>query len=161
MTGIVEAHRCRLKEILQHSLRHYNEKSSGLEAELHNKGMRAKDNTQAVCKVFSRIREDFRRHLKKTIHKAGVEREEPYLRLNNYLMQFRGTSHGTMRKSPEERLFGRNFGPKLPNLRTNPAKARKDIVEAKKEDKLAKDRMKNYKDTSRPVRDQTLRSSTW
>ena len=40
-----------------------------------------------------------------------------------------------MRKSPEERLFGRKFGPKLPNLRTNPVKARKDIVEAKEYDK--------------------------
>ena len=40
-----------------------------------------------------------------------------------------------MRKSPEERLFGRNFGPKLPNQRTNPAKARKDIMEAKYCDK--------------------------
>ena len=70
-------------------------------------------------------------HLKKIFHMAGVEREEPYLRLNNYLMQFRATPHATMRKCPAELLFSRKFVTKLPDLRTNPAKARKDIVEAK------------------------------
>ena len=105
--------------------------------------------------------EAFMRHLKKIIHTVGVEREDPYLRLNNYLMQFRATPHCTMKKCLAELLFSRKFNSKLPDMRTNPAKARRDIMEAKKEDKLAKDRMKNYKDTSRPVRDQTLRSSTW
>ena len=122
--GIMEAHRWRLKEILQHSVRHYNEKSSGLEAEQPHKGTRAEDNIKAVCVVFSRIREDFRRHLKKTIHKAGVEREEPCLRHNNDLMQFRATAHGTRRN-----------GTKAPNLRNNPAKVRKDKEGAKEDDK--------------------------
>ena len=74
------------------------------------------------------------------------------MRLNNYLMQFRATPHATMKKCPAELLFGRRFNTKLPDLRTNPAKARKDMVEAKKEDKLAKDRMKKYKDDSRHVK---------
>ena len=62
VTGIMEAHRWRHKEILQHPVRRYNEKSSGLEAEQPHKGTRAEDNIQAVCVVFSRIREDFRWH---------------------------------------------------------------------------------------------------
>ena len=82
-----------------------------------------------------------------------MEREDPYLRLNNYLMQFRATPHATMRKCPAELLFGRKFVTKLPDLRTNPAKARKDIVEAKEDDKLAKAKMKKYKDTSRHVKE--------
>ena len=57
-----------------------------------------------------------------------------------------------MRKSSAELLFGRKFVTKLPDLSTNPAKNRKDIIEAKEEDKLAKDRMKKYKDNSRHVR---------
>ena len=74
--------------------------------------------------MFIRIREDFRRHLKKTIHKAGVEREEPYLRCNNDLMQFRATAQGTRRN-----------GTKAPNLMNNPAKAKKDKEGAKEDDK--------------------------
>ena len=57
-----------------------------------------------------------------------------------------------MRKSPAELLFGRKFVTKLLDLRTNPARDRKDIVEAKEEDKLAKDKMKEYKDDSRHVK---------
>ena len=68
--------------------------------------------------------EAFRWHLKKTIHKAGVEREEPYLRRNNDLMQFRATAHGT-----------RSNGTKAPNLRNNPAKAKKYKEGAKEDDK--------------------------
>ena len=43
---------------------------------------------------------------------------------------------------PAELLFGRRFNTKLPDLRTNPAKERKDIMEAKKVDKMAKETMK-------------------
>ena len=86
-----------------------------------------------------------------------MEREEPHRRLNNYLTQFRATPHGTMRKSPAELLFGRKFGTKLPNLRTNPAKARKDIMEAKEDDKMAKAKMKKYKDASRHVREHGIK----
>ena len=40
--------------------------------------------------------EAFMKHLKKIFHTAGVDREDPYLRLNEYLMQFRATPHSTM-----------------------------------------------------------------
>ena len=62
-----------------------------------------------------------------------------------------------MRKSPAELLFGRKFVTKLLDLRTNPARDRKDIVEAKEEDKVAKDKMKNHKDDSRNVKDHNIK----
>ena len=73
-------------DFIQHFVRRNNEKRSGLEEEQLHKGTRAEDNIQAVFEVFSRLGEDVMRHLKKTFHMAGVEREEPYLRLNNDLM---------------------------------------------------------------------------
>ena len=76
------------------------------------------------------LMEAFIWHLKMIFHMGGVEREDPYMRLNNYLMQFRATPHATMKKCPVELLFGRKFNTKLPDLRTNPAKARRDIMEA-------------------------------
>ena len=76
--------------------------------------------------------EAFMHHLKKIFNTAGVEREDPYLMLNNYLMQFRATLHATMKKCPVELLFGRKFNTKLPDLRTNPAKSRRDIMEARR-----------------------------
>ena len=88
---------------------------------------------------------------------AGVETEDPYLRLKNYLKQFRATPHATMRKCPAELLFGRKFVTKLPDMRTNPAKARKDIMEAKEDDRGAKDKMKKYKDAGRPIREHGIK----
>ena len=100
--------------------------------------------------------EAFMKHLKKIFHTAGVEREDPFMKLNYYLMQFRATPHATMKKCPAVLLFGRRYNTKLPNMRTNPAKERKDMFEAKKVDKMAKERMKRYKDTSRYVKDHDI-----
>ena len=50
------------------------------------------------------------------------------------------------------RTFGRKLITKLPDLRTNPAKGRRDIEEAKEADRLAKDTMKVYKDDNREVK---------
>ena len=61
-----------------------------------------------------------------------------------------------MKKCPAELLFGRRYNTKPPDLRTNPAKERKDIVEAKKVDKMAKERMKMYKDAGRYVKDHNI-----
>ena len=72
--------------------------------------------------------EAFMRHLKKIFPTAGVEREDPYMKHNNYLMQFRATPHANMKKCPAELLFGRRFNTKLPDLRTNPGDHR--LVEA-------------------------------
>ena len=93
------------------------------------------------------LMEAFMKHLKKIFHTAGVEREDPFMKL---------TPHATVKKCLAELLFGRRFNTKLPDLRTNPAKERKDIVEAKKVDKVAKERMKKYKDARRHVKDHDI-----
>ena len=61
--------------------------------------------------------EAFMRHLKKIFHMAGMKKEDPYQKLNDYLMQFRATPHTTMRKCLAELLFCRKFVTKLPDLR--------------------------------------------
>ena len=100
--------------------------------------------------------EAFMKHLKKVFHTAEVEHEDPYIRMQEHLMQFRGTPHATMKKCPAEILYGRRFNMKLPDLRANPAKERKDVKEARKEDKKARDNMKRYKDASRHVREHDM-----
>ena len=62
-----------------------------------------------------------------------------------------------MRKCLAELLFGRKFVTKLPDMRTNPAKARKDIMEAKEDNRGAKDKMKKYKDAGRPIREHGIK----
>ena len=125
----------------------FNGKDSHLlQKYLTNMGIEHVTNKSAEDPEATGLVEAFMRHLKKIFHMAGVEREDPYLRLNNYLMQFRATPHATMRKSPAELLFGRKFVTKLPDLRTNPARDRKDIIEAKEEDKVAKDDSRDVKE---------------
>ena len=102
--------------------------------------------------------EAFMRHLKKIFNMAGVEKEDLYLRINNYWMQFRATPHSTMRKSPAELLFSRKFVTKLPDLRTNPARGRRDIEEAREENRQAKDKLKEYKDDSREVKEHSIKA---
>ena len=72
--------------------------------------------------------EAFMKHLKKIFHTAGVAREDPYMRINNYLMQYRATPHPTTKKCPAELLFHRKFVTKLPDMRENPAKDCGDII---------------------------------
>ena len=100
--------------------------------------------------------EAFMKYLKKIFHTTGVEKEDPYIRLNEYLMQHRATPHSTMKKSPAELLFGRKFNTRLPDLRTNPARERADIIEAKQVDKLAKEHMKRNKDKGRYVKEHNI-----
>ena len=46
------------------------------------------------------------KHLKKIVHMAVVDREDPYLKINEYLLQFRAMPHATMNKCPAELRFG-------------------------------------------------------
>ena len=121
----------------------FNGKDSHLHQRyLTNMGFKCITNKSAEDPEVTGLVEAFMCHLKKTFQASGVERKDLYLRLNNYLMQFRATPHATMRKCPAELLFGRKLVTKLPDMRTNPAKARKDIMEAKEDDRRAKDKMK-------------------
>ena len=124
-----------------------------LQRYLTNMGIKYITNKSAEDPEVTGLVEAFMHHLKKIFHTAGVEREDPYLRLNNYLMQFRATPHATMRKCLAELLFRRKFVTKLPDMRIKTTKARKDIMEAKEDDRRAKYKMKKYKDTGRPVRE--------
>ena len=55
----------------------------------------------------------------------------------SHLLQFRAMPHGTMEKSPAELLYARKYVTKMPNPRTNPARGRRDIKEAKEAGGLA------------------------
>ena len=98
------------------------------------------------------------RHLKKIFHTAGVEKEDPYLKINDYMMQYRATPHPTMKKCPAELLFNRKFVTKLPDLRNNPANDRDDIKEAREEDRKSKEKMKEYKDNGREVKEHNIQA---
>jgi hypothetical protein len=98
-----------------------------LQQYLRNMGVTHITNKSAEDPEAKGLVEAFMKHLKKIFHTAGVEKEDPHLRLNEYLMQHRATPHSTMEKSPAELLFGRRFNTRLPDLRTNPARDRKDI----------------------------------
>ena len=100
--------------------------------------------------------EAFMKHIKKVFHTAGVEGTDPYLDLNDRLMQFRATPHPSTGKSPAELLFGRKYRTKLPDLRPNPAETRPDVLEARDADQEAKARMKHYKDRHPMVRPTTI-----
>jgi hypothetical protein len=96
--------------------------------------------------------ESFMKHLKKIFHTAEVNYEDPYLKLNDYLMMVRASPHSSTGKSPAELLFGRKFVTKLPDLRVSQAKGRQDILEARESDKKAKEAMKLQKDKGKFVR---------
>ena len=130
--------------------------SHQLQQYLRNMGITHITNKSADDPEATGLVEAFMKHLKKIFHTSGVEWEDPYMRLSEYLMQHRATPHSTMKKSPAELLFGRKFNTRLPDLRANPAREREDIVEAKNVDKLAKERMKRQKDKGRYVREHNI-----
>ena len=86
------------------------------------------------------------KHLKKIFHTASVTKEDPYLKLHDYLLLHRATPHSTTKKSPAELLFNRKFITTLPDIRANPAAVRKDILEAREADAQEKENMKRIKD---------------
>ena len=100
--------------------------------------------------------EAFMKHLKKIFHTAAVAKEDPYLKINDYLMQYRATPHPTTKKSPAELLFNRKFITRLPDLRRNPALGREDIKEAREEDRKEKEKMKAQKDKGQGVREHKI-----
>ena len=53
-------------------------------------------------------------------------------------------------------MFGRKFRCKLPDIRTNPAKTRDDVVRAREQDMRRKMVQKGYKDARGQVREHTM-----
>ena len=92
------------------------------------------------------------KHLKKIFHTSTVEGTDPYMKLQEHLMHFRGTPHPTTGKCPAELLFGRVFRVNLPDLRPNPAATRPDMMEAKAEDRNKKAAMKQAVDKKSNIR---------
>ena len=97
------------------------------------------------------------KHLKKVWHTALIEQKDPYIELQQHLMQVRATPHTSTGKSPAELMFGRKFRTKIPDIRANPAAQREDIIEARQADIQAKIRMKMYKDNSRNVKPHSIK----
>ena len=124
---------------------------------LTNCGIQHITNRSAEDPEATGLVEAFMKHLKKVFHTAEVAREDPYLRLNDYLMLLRATPPSTMKKCPAELLFHRKFVTKLPDMRVNPARAREDIKEAREEDKKAKEKMKERKDDSKHVKENNIK----
>ena len=119
---------------------------------LTNCGIQHITNRSAEDPEATGLVEAFMKHLKKVFHTAEVAREDPYLRLNDYLMLLRA-----MKKCPAELLFHRKFVTKLPDMRVNTARAREDIKEAREEDKKAKEKMKERKDDSKHVKENNIK----
>ena len=101
--------------------------------------------------------EAFMKHLKKVFHTASVAHQNPYMLLQDHLLQFRATPHPSTNRSPAELLFGRKFSTQLPDLRSNPAKDRADVQEARQNDEQAKKTMKLYKDRKATVKPHEIR----
>ena len=88
---------------------------------LTNMGVKHKPNLSAEDPEASGLVEAFMKHLKKIFHTSTVEGTDPYMKLQEHLMHFRGTPHPTTGKCPAELLFGRVFRINIPDLRPNQA----------------------------------------
>ena len=100
--------------------------------------------------------EAFMKHLKKVWHTSIAQYRDPILDLNRHLRSFRSTPHPTTGHIPAEILFGRKVNTIMPDLRPDPAEGREDIEDARHKDRLAKQKMKQYKDKPANVRPHTI-----
>ena len=123
---------------------------------LAKNGVKHRPNLSAEDPEASGQVEAFMKHLKKVFHTATVEGTDPYMKLQEHLMHFRGTPHPTTGKCPAELLFGRTFSTNIPDIRTNPAASRNDITEARAEDRKKKEAMKERVDKKVNVRPHTI-----
>ena len=98
------------------------------------------------------LAESFMKHVKKSWHAAIIARKDPVRELQKHLKMVRATPHPTTGVSPAELLFGRTFRTNLPDNRSNPAKGRQDIVEARDRERKEKAKQKMYKDGKATVR---------
>ena len=98
------------------------------------------------------LAESFMKHVKKSWHAAIIAKKDPVRELQKHLKMVRATPHPSTGASPAELLFGRNFRTNLPDNRSNPAKGRQDILEARDRDMKEKAKQKMYKDGKATVR---------
>ena len=98
--------------------------------------------------------EAFMKYLKKIFHMAEVVYQDPFFKINDYLLLHRATPHPTTKKSPAELLFNRKFVTTLPDIRHNPAASREDIIEARDNDRQKK--MRDTKDKKATVKEHAI-----
>ena len=101
--------------------------------------------------------ESFMKHIKKIFHVATVEGTDPYMKLQEHLLQVRATPHPTTGKCPAELLFGRTFRTTIPDLLTNPASSRQDIIEARAEEHQKKEAIKKTVDSKANTRPHNIK----
>ena len=97
------------------------------------------------------------KHLGKIWHTSITDKKDPYMEINKHLRVTRATPHISTGKPPAEILFGRKYITRLPDMRTDPAQDREDILEALEQDKKAKERQKKYKDQKRYVEEHKIK----
>ena len=127
-----------------------------LQQYFRSRGMTHIPNYSAEDPEATGMVETFMKHLKKIFHTSEITHEDPYLKLNDHLLLHRATPHPTTNKCPAELLFNRKFVTTLPDIRHNPAAGRKDILEARDNDRQEKTKMKQEKDSKANVRDHIL-----
>ena len=95
------------------------------------------------------------RHIKKIFRTSQVEGSDPYLKLQDHLMNFRATPHPTTGKSPAELLFGRPFKTNIPDIRR--AAERPDIQEARRQDEKVKEATRLTVNKRRNIRPHSIK----
>ena len=102
--------------------------------------------------------EAFMKHLKKTWHTSIAAGKDPKLELNKHLRAFRATPHPTTGAAPADLLYAGAYRTKLPDMRSNQAVPRPDLLKARERDAEQKAIMKKYKDKSRYVKPHNIKS---
>ena len=115
-------------------------------------GIEHKPNKSAYDPEANGLAESFMKHIKKIWHTATLEQKDPTLEINKHLRVQRATPHPSTGVAPAELLYGRLYKTRLPDMRTDPASSRPDILQARERDRKAKIKQKGYKDAKSNVR---------
>ena len=97
------------------------------------------------------LAESFMKHLKKIYHTSIVEGKNPRAEINHHLRMFRSTPHPSTGQAPGEIHFNRPFNNRLTRYPVT-VSDRTDISNARKQDQIAKQRQKFYKDQKSNVK---------
>lgn len=119
-------------------------------------GIAHKPNKSAYDPEANGLAESFMKHVKKIWHTATLEQKDPTLEINKHLRVQRATPHPSTGVAPAELLYGRLYKTRLPDMRTDPAASRPDILKARERDKQAKLKQKEYKDSKTNVKAHTI-----
>lgn len=119
-------------------------------------GIEHKPNKSPYDPEANGLAESFMKHVKKIWHTATLEQKDPTLEINKHLRVQRATPHPSTGVAPAELLYGRLYKTRLPDMRTDPASSRPDILQARERDKQAKMKQKEYKDAKTNVKPHSI-----